>query len=145
MSKKTNPKQKQEISSYEGRQDHIRELKLPAIETWENQYPDKEYVIDFTVPEFTCICPKTGLPDFASIQFIYIPHRDCIELKSFKEYILAYRELGIFHEHVVNKMLEDFVRYCKPMKLDIIGDFNPRGGIKTIVKASYVRPNSKRK
>ncbi len=139
MSKKTNPKQKQEVSSYEGRQDHIRELKLQVIETWENQYSDKEYIIDFTVPEFTCICPKTGLPDFASIQFIYVPDKDCIELKSFKEYILAYRTLGIFHEHVINKMLEDFVRYCKPRKLDIIGDFNPRGGIKTIVKASYER------
>lgn len=126
-------------SSYEGRQDQIRSLKLPKIETWTNQYPDKEYVIDFTVPEFTCICPKTGLPDFASIQFIYVPDKDCIELKSFKEYILAYRDLGIFHEHVVNKMLDDFVSASNPRKLDIIGDFNPRGGIKTIVKASYVR------
>jgi len=125
--------------SYEGRQDHIRSLKLPKIETWTNQYPDRQYVIDFTVPEFTCICPKTGLPDFASIQFVYTPDKDCIELKSFKEYILAYRHLGIFHEHVVNKMLEDFVSACKPRKLDIVGDFNPRGGIKTIVRASYVR------
>lgn len=130
---------KGDTSSYEGKQGHIRNLKLPKIDVWTNQYADKEYIIDFTVPEFTCICPKTGLPDFASIQFIYVPNKDCIELKSFKEYILAYRNLGIFHEHVVNKMLEDFVASCHPRKLDIIGDFNPRGGIKTIVKASYVQ------
>ena len=81
-------------SAYEGRQEHIRKLKTPAIETWENKYPDKNYTIDISVPEFTCICPKTGLPDFATMKITYVPDKKCIELKSFKEYILFYRDLS---------------------------------------------------
>ncbi len=92
-----------------------------------------------TIPEFTCVCPKTGLPDFATITIRYIPDKNCIELKSFKEYIVFYRDVGIFHEHVVNKILDDFVRACDPVNVEIIGDFNMRGGIKTVVKANYKR------
>lgn len=127
------------LGTYDDRQDHIRALKMPAIETWENMYPDKEYWISMSFPEFTCVCPKTGLPDFATLKIEYIPDKDCIELKSFKEYFMAYREIGIFHEHVVNKVLEDFVAACNPRKVKIEGDFNVRGGVHTVVRAEYVR------
>ena len=126
-----------EIGVYEHLQDDIRNLKTPEIDTWTNQYSEREYTIELTVPEFTCICPKTGLPDFATITICYVPNQKCIELKSFKEYIVFYRNVGIFHEHVVNKILDDFVRACDPRSVEIIGDFNVRGGIKTVVKANY--------
>ncbi len=126
-------------SDYEGKQAHIRKLKTPRIETWKNQYPEKNYAINFEIPEFTCICPKTGLPDFAVIRIEYIPDIDCIELKSFKYYINFYRDIGIFHEHTVNKILEDFVNACKPRWASVSGEFNSRGGIKTTVSAQYKR------
>lgn len=132
-----NTKTAKKVSSYEDRQDDIRAMKMPEIETWENQYPDKEYTINMTIPEFTCVCPKTGLPDFATFQLSYVPAKDCIELKSFKEYMTAYREVGIFHEHVTNKILEDLVRICKPRRMELTGDFNTRGGIHTVVNAKY--------
>ncbi|MFH1577543.1 MAG: preQ(1) synthase [Candidatus Omnitrophota bacterium] len=124
-------------SRYEKLQDNVRGLKAPNIEVWQSKYPDKEYIIKFEIPEFTCLCPKTGLPDFATIRIEYSPAKCCIELKSFKMYILFYRNLGIFHEHVVNKMLEDLVKACRPRWLKISGDFNARGGIKTTVVAEY--------
>ena len=124
-------------SSYETLQENIRKLKTPAIEVWQNKYPRKEYVINLEVSEFTCICPKTGLPDFASIRIEYSPDKYCIELKSFKMYTIFYRNLGIFHEHVVNKILEDLARACSPRWLRITGEFNVRGGIKTTVTAEY--------
>jgi len=124
-------------SSYEGLQENIRKLKTPRIEVWRNQYPDREYTIRLDVPEFTCICPKTGLPDFASITIEYSPDKHCIELKSFKIYTIFYRDIGIFHEHVVNRMLEDLVRAARPRWAKITGEFNPRGGIKTTVSAEY--------
>ncbi len=124
-------------SSYENLQKNIRKLKTPEIEVWENQYPDKNYLITIEEPEFTCICPKTGLPDFANIQISYIPKKWCIELKSFKYNIYFYRNIGIFHEHVINKLLEDLVKACKPKWIQITGKFNPRGGISTTVKAEY--------
>lgn len=122
---------------YEGLQEDIRKLKTPAIEVWENKYPGKKYIINLEVPEFTCICPKTGLPDFATIRIEYSPDKYCIELKSFKMYTIFYRNVGIFHEHVVNKMLEDLVKACRPRWMKIVGDFNVRGGIKTTVTAEY--------
>ena len=126
-------------SRYEGLQENVRKLKTPAIEIWQNKYPDKEYTINLEVTEFTCICPKTGLPDFAIIRVEYSPDKYCIELKSFKLYTIFYRNVGIFHEHVVNKFLEDLVRACKPRWLKVIGEFNVRGGIKTMVTAEYKR------
>ncbi len=125
--------------SYKGLQKDIRKLKMPRIETWENQYPDKDYNIHLEFPEFTCICPKTGLPDFATIIIDYVPDKDCLELKSLKEYFISYRDLGIFHEHVTNKILEDIVASCKPRSAKIVGHFNVRGGIKTTVSAEYLQ------
>lgn len=126
-------------SSYEGLQKSVRGMNTPKIETWKNQYRDKLYTICLEIPEFTCICPKTGLPDFAVIRIDYSPEKFCVELKSFKLYTIFYRNLGIFHEHVVNRMLEDFVNACRPRWAKITGEFNPRGGIKTTVIREYKR------
>lgn len=124
-------------SSYEGRQKDIRTLKTPDIEVWENQYPDRRYTVSLEVPEFTCICPKTGLPDFAVLKIAYRPGKMCLELKSFKMYTIFYRDVGIFHEHLANKILEDIVRACRPRWARIEAVMNPRGGITTTVVAEY--------
>ncbi|MDE0297901.1 MAG: preQ(1) synthase [Candidatus Poribacteria bacterium] len=123
--------------SYDGLQDRIRQLETPGIETWTNEYGDRDYTIDITNLEFTAICPKTGLPDFATIRVTYVPDERCVELKSLKEYFLSFRDIGIFHEHVVNKVLDDFVAACRPRKVEVVGEFNIRGGLKTVVRASY--------
>ena len=112
-------------------------MKTPVIEVWENQYPDKDYAITLDIPEFTCICPKTGLPDFAVIKIEYSPVKYCIELKSFKMYTIFYRNVGIFDEHLINRFLEDFVKACKPRWAKISGVFNSRGGITTTVMREY--------
>ena len=122
---------------YDGLQDRIRQLETPEIETWRNEYNDRDYTIEITNLEFTAVCPKTGLPDFATIRVTYVPDDRCIELKSLKSYFLSYRDVGIFHEHVVNKVLDDFVAACRPRKVEIVGEFNLRGGLKTVVRASY--------
>jgi 7-cyano-7-deazaguanine reductase len=124
-------------SSYEGLQKNVRGLKTPKIEVWKNQFPDKIYNILLDVPEFTCICPKTGLPDFALIKIEYSPQDFCIELKSFKMYTIFWRNIGIFHEHLTNRMLEDFVTASRPRWVKITAEFNPRGGIKTTVIREY--------
>ena len=130
------------ISSYEVRQKDVRTLKMPEIEVWENQYSDRDYVVDLTIPEFTCICPKTALPDFAVIKVSYKPAKVCLELKSLKLYLVEYRNRGIFHEHLTNKLMDDFVKACRPrwMRIEVI--MNPRGGIGTTVSAEY--PQRKR-
>ncbi|MFH1202085.1 MAG: preQ(1) synthase [Candidatus Omnitrophota bacterium] len=124
-------------SDYEGLQGNIRRLKTPQIEVWKNIYPDKEFIVSLEIPEFTCICPKTGLPDFATIKIDYIPDKSCIELKSFKYYINFFRDIGIFHEHAINRILDDFVEAAKPRWVKIAGQFNPRGGIITTVTREY--------
>jgi len=124
-------------SEYEGLQERIRELRLPTIEVWTNKYMDKEFEVKIFTSEFTSLCPKTNLPDHGTINIKYVPKDKCIELKSFKEYLLAYRNLGIFYEHAANKILEDVVEACKPKRAEIEAEFKPRGGLATIVKASY--------
>jgi 7-cyano-7-deazaguanine reductase len=124
-------------SSYEGKQDSIRDWKTPNIEVFKNIYSDREYEIKMNIPEFTCICPKTGLPDFAKLELTYVPNKNCIELKSFKEYLLCFREKGIFHENVVNKVLDDIVAVVKPHRATLTGVFNSRGGIQTTVTREY--------
>lgn len=126
-------------SAYEGLQENIREIDLPEIEVWENKYQDKEYTVKLDTTEFTCICPKTGLPDFAHIYIEYSPDEKCIELKSFKEYLLEYRSLGVFHEHAVNRILDDLKNACAPRSIKVKGVFGVRGGITTTVEAEYVR------
>lgn len=126
-------------SRYEGLQKDIRKLKLPKIETWENEYKDKDYAVRLETGEFTCICPKTGLPDFAAICIDYRPDKRCVELKSFKLYLHAFRNIGIFHEHVTNRILDDLVKAAKPRHARIRAEFNPRGGIKTTVEREYIQ------
>lgn len=110
---------------------------LPAIETWANQYKGREYTIDISCPEFTSVCPKTGLPDFGTLHLRYQPADLCIELKSFKLYLLEYRNLGIFQENIVNRVLEDVVKAASPVWAAVEGDFAARGGLTTNVEASY--------
>lgn len=124
-------------SNYEGRQDDIRSWKTPPIETFRNIYDDREYSINMSIPEFTCVCPKTGLPDFARLSLSYVPDKSCVELKSLKEYLLAYRDKGIFHENVVNKIIDDLVQALSPRSLRLEGVFNARGGIQTTVVREF--------
>ena len=114
---------------------------LPEIETWPNQYRD--YEIEIVMPEFTSVCPKTGLPDFGRLTLRYVPDRSCLELKSYKMYLLAYRDLGIFQENVVNRVLEDVVRAANPVRATVTGDFTPRGGLSTVVTAAWNRARRK--
>ena len=118
------------------------DAELPEIETWPNQYPDYEIEID--TPEFTSVCPKTGLPDFGKVLLRYVPDKLCLELKSYKMYLLAYRNLGIFQENVVNRVLRDVVKACKPVSATVIGNFSPRGGLGTVVTATWSRKRGKR-
>jgi 7-cyano-7-deazaguanine reductase len=110
---------------------------LPEIETWPNQFRD--YEIEIVLPEFSSVCPKTGLPDFGKLVLRYVPDKLCLELKSYKMYLLEYRNLGIFQENVVNRVLRDVVAATRPVSATVIGDFTPRGGLSTLVTATYSR------
>ena len=110
---------------------------LPAIETWPNRY--NQYEIAIELPEFTSVCPKTGLPDHGTLTLIYTPGKRCLELKSLKMYSLAYRNLGIFQENVVNRFLADIVKAADPVQATVVGEFAPRGGISTKITATYRR------
>jgi 7-cyano-7-deazaguanine reductase len=107
------------------------------LETFPNPRPERDYEINMECPEFTCVCPRTGQPDFATIRVQYVPDQTCIELKSLKLYLWSYRDEGAFHEAVINKILDDLVRACQPRKMTVIGDFNVRGGIHTTVTATH--------
>src|ERR1022692_1938690 len=118
------------------------DAKFPEIETWPNQFPGYEIVVDD--PEFTSVCPKTGLPDFGVLAIRYMPDKSCLELKSLKEYLQCYRNLGIFQENVVNQVLEDVVKWAKPVWAEVKGEFRPRGGIATTIVARWPRPKRQR-
>jgi 7-cyano-7-deazaguanine reductase len=118
----------------------LEALELPTIQVVDNLVRERRYSVTFTIPEFTCVCPMTGQPDFATFHITYVPDAHLIELKSLKLYINAYRNVGIFHEFVTNKILSDLAAACAPWHMEIEGDFNVRGGIKTVVKATYDRP-----
>ena len=115
---------------------------LPEIEVWPNQYPG--YQIEIVTPEFTSVCPKTGLPDHGTLTLRYVPDKVCLELKSLKMYWLAYRNLGIFQENAVNRFLADVVSCSKPVSATVIGEFTPRGGVYSKITASYERKGNKR-
>ncbi|MDP2971363.1 MAG: preQ(1) synthase [Deltaproteobacteria bacterium] len=127
-------------------QKHARagtDVPLPKIECFENQF--KNYQITIAIPEFTSICPRSGLPDFGTITIRYIPDQWCVELKSLKIYILAYRNLGIFYENAVNRILKDFVSASKPVRAVVTGEFNVRGGMKSTIEAVYQSKSSSKK
>jgi len=127
----------QKKSSYEDLQENIRKIKLPDIEVFKNKYSDRDYEVKLEIPEFTCICPKTGLPDFGTMIVRYCPDKVCVELKSFKLYIIGFRNLGIFHENAVNRILDDFVEACNPRWAKVEGIVTPRGGIQATVIVEY--------
>jgi 7-cyano-7-deazaguanine reductase len=113
------------------------EMNLYPLDTFAYEYVGRRIEINFTSSEFTAVCPFSDFPDFATLRITYVPNERCVELKSLKLYINSFREVKIFHEHVVNQILEDFVRACDPLEFHIEGDFNVRGNIKTVVRASY--------
>ena len=113
------------------------EMELYPLDTFRYEYPGKEIWVEFEMPEFTAICPFSDFPDFAVIKLKYVPNERCIELKSLKLYINSFRNVKVFHEHVINMILDDFVKACDPLRVEIEGDFHVRGNIKTIVRASY--------
>ena len=107
------------------------------LEVVPNEYLDRDYDIRVSIPEFNCVCPRTGLPDFANIKIQYVPDKHIVELKSLKLYMVKFRNIGIFHEHVTNRILNDFISAANPKKINVVGDFHPRGGIKTSVEANW--------
>lgn len=117
--------------------------RLPEIETWPNQYATG-YEIEIRMPEFTSVCPKTGLPDHGELTLRYVPDKSCLELKSLKMYTLEYRNLGIFQENVVNRMLADIVKAARPISATLVGEFTPRGGVYTKITATYTRKGGRR-
>ena len=117
------------------------EMELYPLDTFRYEYPGKEIWVEFEMPEFTAICPFSDFPDFAIIKLKYVPNERCIELKSLKLYINSFRNVKVFHEHVINMVLDDFVKACDPLRVEIEGDFHVRGNIKTVVRASYSKDN----
>ncbi|MFZ1291466.1 MAG: preQ(1) synthase [Melioribacteraceae bacterium] len=111
--------------------------KRKILETFENEYQDRDYMIEHTAPEFTSVCPKTGQPDFATIILEYIPNKLCIELKSYKFYLNSFRNDGIYFESVTNRILDDLVTVCKPRYMKITAEFNTRGGISSVIEVEY--------
>ncbi len=114
------------------------------METFPNPNPGRDYEISFECPEFTCLCPRTGQPDFATIRIRYIPNQTCVELKSLKLYLWSYRNVGVFHEKVTNQILDDLVRATRPRSMTVCGNFLVRGGIHTVVTANYEQKKSRR-
>jgi 7-cyano-7-deazaguanine reductase len=120
----------------------MRGVRIPRtstrpIETFPNPQPGRDYEIAIACPEFTSVCPKTGLPDFGEIRITYVPDELCVELKSLKLYLIEFRNLGIFYEQVTNQILDDLVAACRPRRMTVVGDFTPRGGIRTAVTVTY--------
>lgn len=113
-----------------------RAIKRAKLETWDNPEPEREYEIEISFPEFTCLCPRSGYPDFATIRIVYIPDRKIVELKSLKLYLNSFRDKYISHEEVTNRIFSDLQKKLKPRFLEVIGDFNPRGNVKTIIRVS---------
>ena len=109
------------------------------LDTFANTYPGRDYTIEMVCPEFTAVCPKTGQPDFGTIRIRYVPDEKCLELKSLKLYLWSFRDQGIFHEAVTNSILEDLVAACAPRRMTVVGDFNVRGGISTVVTVEYAQ------
>jgi len=111
------------------------------LETFDNPHPQRDYEIEITAPEFTSICPKTGNPDFGTVRVGYVADRVCIELKSFKRYLFDYRQRGIFYEDVTNVILDDLVAVCRPRRMEVVTEWTPRGGIRSVIRARYEAPN----
>lgn len=129
----------QKSPTYKDRQNDVRTMELLALEVVDNEYSDRDYEISLDITEFSCVCPKTGLPDYATFDIVYVPDETIVELKSLKLYLTGYRNIGIFHEHVINRISDDIIAACSPRALHIAGHFNTRGGIDTTVSRDYVK------
>ncbi len=127
------------VTASPSRPTHYTEAELPEIESVPNAYAGRDYTVNISIPEFTCVCPMTGQPDFAEIRVEYVPGETLIELKSLKLYIQGYRNVGIHHETATNKILDDLVAAYAPERMEVTGDFSVRGGIKTVVRAAYTK------
>jgi 7-cyano-7-deazaguanine reductase len=117
-----------------------KEIKEAKLETWENPFPERNYTVEITFPEFSCLCPRSGYPDYATIRIEYVPDGRIVELKSLKLYLNAYRDRHISHEESTNRIYQDLFDLLKPRKLQVYGDFHPRGNVKTIIKVSSEDP-----
>jgi 7-cyano-7-deazaguanine reductase len=111
-------------------------IKHARLETWENPHPERDYEIDISFSEFTCLCPRSGYPDFATIRIKYVPDKKIVELKSLKLYLNSYRNLSISHEESTNRIFAELQKKLKPRFLEVVGDFNPRGNVKTVIRVS---------
>jgi 7-cyano-7-deazaguanine reductase len=131
---------KKSLALINTRPDGARMIGEAKLERFPNRTPVRRYTVEFTCPEFTCVCPMSGLPDFATIHIKYVPRKWCVELKSLKLYINRFRDRGIFHEDVTNVILDDLVRLLDPWEMEVVGDFAVRGNIKTVIRASHARP-----
>tara|TARA_B100001750_G_C15338812_1_gene511191 strand:- start:204 stop:569 length:366 start_codon:yes stop_codon:yes gene_type:complete len=116
---------------------NLKNITSSALEAVDNEYSNRNYWINITIPEFSCVCPRSGLPDYAKIEIKYIPNKKIVELKSLKLYIVQYRDVGVFHEHVTNKILDDLVQALAPRHIIITGIFNARGGIQTTISVEW--------
>ena len=123
----------------------MKKKSIRRLEVFKNSHPDREYEIEMECPEFTCLCPKTGQPDFAELEIHYAPDKLCIELKSLKLYLWSFRNEGAFHEKVINEIIDDLVQISTPRWMEVIGTFNVRGGIHTTVSATYAAPKNSSK
>ncbi|MCL4490729.1 MAG: preQ(1) synthase [Nitrospirae bacterium] len=117
-----------------------KKIKETALEIWDNPYPERDYDINITFPEFTCLCPRSGYPDFAAISINYVPAKKIVELKSLKLYLNSFRDVHISHEESTNRIYEELERILKPRFIEVIGDFNPRGNVKTVIRVASKRP-----
>jgi 7-cyano-7-deazaguanine reductase len=117
-----------------------RAVREATLESFDNRTPERDYTIQFTIPEFTCLCPRSGFPDFATLHIRYVPGPCCVELKSMKLYINGFRDRSVYHEDVVNVVLDDLVGLLQPRYCEVVGDFNVRGNIKTVVRARHRDP-----
>lgn len=133
------------MSEYEGKQEYVRTIKLPKIEVVENKYFDRGYTVKIEYPEFSTVCPKTGLPDYATIEIVYSPKEYLVELKSLKGYFVAFRNIGFFHEHFTNRIFDDFVSAVKPSWAKIEVRVNNRGGILASIKREYLNDEAEKK
>ena len=117
-----------------------RMIRENTLQAFDNRTPERDYTIQFTIPEFTCVCPLSGFPDFATLHVRYVPGPRCVELKSLKLYVYSFRDRGVFHEDVVNIVLNDLVALLAPRWCEVVGDFNVRGNVKTVVRAAHRDP-----
>jgi len=140
-SERPTPRASAELPPVE-RPDGTRAIADAKLARFPNRTTHRRYTIEFDCPEFTCICPMSGFPDFANLKIRYVPRDWCVELKSLKLYINRFRNEGVFHEDAVNQVLDDFVELLDPWEIEIIGDFNVRGNIKTVVRASHLHPET---